>query len=477
MNLPFNYQNISFARNNECINRVLPNPSNSNEILIFTSCRLETTFCYNIISNQYKTYTLKNWLLILLHEYRSLYPHLNLNADYRMSNNVPFDAAIGVCTDTVSIVGKYFDRVNDNTVIKFAFYVELSTKTWKLKKVNKINYCIFLDHCSCKYFVFDTCSRILAYENFIFIIASDLLTFGNALNVVSILDCTRCKLSLENKPPIVKQICLYSMRKCYAHGALLHVIPCEPDQHYLYNFEQQTNLQPRKMIKLLIFGGLWHFSQSFCEIQMDLSNYDRKECIQHSIDCNPQIQTAFAAANQNGELLDKDDPIAVSTFWYKSRYLICFGLSKIGTKNIVFYDSKTYQWHKCKYTMPLRVSLHRGIRMEKMVYFFGWAGYQHFKIPFGEDYLFQQIQRSWQVERLIWICYYKEKNLNQSKLQLNGPRKVIIHTFHALKNTMREQTTEDTINGYWIGKLPKSVVKHILTFCRVIPKLVFVQKS
>ena len=99
MNLPFSHQSISFARNNPSIQRVLPNPSNSNEALIFTSNHLKTTFCYNIISNQYKTYTLKNWPHVL-NEYQSQYPHLNLSDFSEMTKSVEFDATIGVYKDT-----------------------------------------------------------------------------------------------------------------------------------------------------------------------------------------------------------------------------------------------------------------------------------------------------------------------------------------------------------------------------------------
>ena len=149
------------------------------------------------------------------------------------------------------------------------------------------------------------------------------------------------------------------------------------------------------------------------------------------------------------------------TFWYKSRYLTCFGMShaQIGTKNIVFYDSKTCEWHKSKYKMRLRVGLHKGIKMKGNLYFFAWAGYPHFKISFGENYLFQQFQQSWKVERLIWICYYKERCSRQSKLHLNRFQRCISHTFRTLRNAKHdhEQTKKGilTLNGYWIGKLPK----------------------
>ena len=51
------------------IKKLLQNPSNQNEILIFDRFHLETTYCYDIINCKYKLYKLNQWPDILINKY------------------------------------------------------------------------------------------------------------------------------------------------------------------------------------------------------------------------------------------------------------------------------------------------------------------------------------------------------------------------------------------------------------------------
>ena len=240
-------------------------------------------------------------------------------------------------------------------------------------------------------------------------------------------------------------------------------------------------------VTLLFFGGSssgGSFSQSFCEIKVNLDNYKRKEHVPYTIEYNPKIQTAFAATYQENQLLTGDARKMIHCwFWYKSRYLVCFidNKTRMHRTNITFYDSKQCKWHKCKYTMPFQVTRdHKLIRIKgtmlaEMIHFVGQYKSPHFQISLGEDVLAQKVEKLWKVERLIWICYYK-RDPSDGELQSRSLIRSLNKKCLLRKNSICKCTSGYITNGYLFAKLPKHIVKYILCFLRVVPKLLFVEK-
>lgn len=158
--LPLSWKNNSYPNVLKCGSSVclLPNPNNSNEILIFRNYHLEYIYGYDVSNKSCNVYTVPMWPSVLFQEYNNLHP----TTQCRVMEDVPFLITNGTKQHTLSIVGSVSDPDSRN---EFSYHVVLNTKTWKLEKVNNTN--------KCKLFPNQTISRvgstILSYKHYIMI--------------------------------------------------------------------------------------------------------------------------------------------------------------------------------------------------------------------------------------------------------------------------------------------------------------------
>lgn len=117
---------------------------------------------------------------------------------------------------------------------------------------------------------------------------------------------------------------------------------------------------------------------------------------------------------------------------------------------ILFYDSKKGEWQMCCYKLPFCANKANAIMMKgrngkKYLHFIGKSG--HFEIELGEQRVHDQ---SWQIERLLWIGYYKN-SCNSRKSSHSQNFKHLIQKMSRTNNCM-------------FAALPKDIIKFMLTF-------------
>ena len=224
-----------------------------------------------------------------------------------------------------------------------------------------------------------------------------------------------------NKPYIVQQIKLGAN---YYFGETAFVVNTKENE-----------------IKIMLFGGDidGKICTKFCEVTVYLNT------LRYSINNNPNIQQHFAAAN----IIDTIDNNGILIFrrylWYKNRYLIVFAYN---IENVLCYDALCGIWHECKCKIPMNIqSLHKPILILKThqssnKYLHFIDGKSHVQLNLGENKLREDL---WQIERLLWIAYFK----NQINVQY-------------VQQQMQNQICPQRL--CWIGAVPKDIIKYILLF-------------
>ena len=423
--LPLRYHTLDGFSNtsnkNHSIDFLLPNPSDSNEILICFSNNLE--ICgYNVVNKQYKTYVLANWPTIITDEYNDIYSECVMIHD-----SVQYCVAKGTKQHTLSVVGCFYAKNNFES--KISFFAVLNTKTWQLEEINKRYHFQFFPNTSlCGFY-----TTILTYKHYLITIG------GHWENEQSgfIVD-----VKVPDNALVVKHIPLTK-----EYGIIHHSL--------INNIDDQNNC-----INILIFGSCKkYFYESFCQLTI---NFDT---LNYSVNDEPDIQNHLVAGckmndtriTTNKKVLSNNCETFVCHLWYKNRYLILFGEETRNNKastNIVFYDSKTSIWNKCCYRLPFSLQFEKVIVVshgskQKQKYLHFIQNEKHTVMEFGEQLLYDQ---SWKIERLLWIGYYQVMKNDTSK---------------TIRKMTEIKKAENAKNKFCLFSiLPRSIVEYILLFLR-----------
>ena len=424
---------------------LIPNPIDKNEILLIGSSNNNDIYSYDITSKKFDQISNIDFLDTISSKVSS--PNVLLfernELEYNFTYNIENDDSIS--NNNLIIV---FGSHNHN---KSEFYSIFDPKTLSFKYFENIlcNNDDFLFH--------NDGSRSIIFKNWLFISGGFLIDRRSKITI----------FKLNNDGTLVKNtnkksVCTYSIKlsKIYNHHGFI-----------LLNWKKLNN--NKYSIQLLIFGGMWeYFNQSFVIVDIELpietdKNIDNNNWmnnINYNIKENNYTNNLFFDKNSNFTILFKqfygmmnfNKSFVFSNFRYNlcenSKYLILIGghFDKYGnesildddrthiSKMIIYFDFIEHKWSIIKnIKLPIGMTGHSTVLIDNnKIYIMGFEKIYTSnigKIEKGKYNLKLSLNHvDWNIERQIWIAFYKNNKNNKCFIDL----------------------------------LPKDIVKKILFICR-----------